>query len=102
MKHDQLFGKKPRHLLWLFPAVFLAAVTTASVADDNLLGGFKIPGQEEIRLESQGVFFVNGQYYTSATNQTPRGVGYTTAPLVAYYPQADVSDWRASNFGTAP
>jgi pimeloyl-ACP methyl ester carboxylesterase len=81
MKHDQLFGKKPRHLLWLFPAVFLAAVTTASVADDNLLGGFKIPGQEEIRLESQGVFFVNGQYYTSATNQTPRGVGYTTVGL---------------------
>lgn len=33
MKHDQPFGKKPRHLLALFPAVFLALVTTAAVAD---------------------------------------------------------------------
>jgi hypothetical protein len=37
MKHDQLFGKKPRHFLALLPAVFLALVTTASEvgADDN-------------------------------------------------------------------
>jgi pimeloyl-ACP methyl ester carboxylesterase len=46
------------------------------------LKGFRIPGKDDVRIGSQGVFFVNGQYYTSATNQSPPGFGlYTTVGL---------------------
>src|SRR4029079_1263915 len=60
-------------------------------AQSKWLKGFKIPGKEEVKLGSHGVFFVNGRYYTSATNQnvpgtaTSQGLDYMAHQMYVEY-----------------
>jgi pimeloyl-ACP methyl ester carboxylesterase len=82
MKPNQLLGKALRHLLMLLPAVFLALVTTAAIADnrghddDSDRDRDKAP----LVLKEQGSFFVGGELVFSEANfgapgPTPFGPG---------------------------
>src|SRR5688572_14081428 len=64
MKLDQLLGNKPRHFLTLLSAIFLAAVTTAAVADNRGHDDDSDRDRDKAPLiiKKQGNFFVGGQY----------------------------------------
>jgi pimeloyl-ACP methyl ester carboxylesterase len=62
MKLDQLFGKELRHFLALLPAVFLALVTTAAVADNRDHDDDSDRGKAPLVIKKQGNFFVGGHY----------------------------------------
>jgi pimeloyl-ACP methyl ester carboxylesterase len=50
----------------------------------NWLKGFKDPSKHDVRLSSHGVFFVNGHYYISTTNQSPPGFGLPSTVGLKY------------------
>jgi hypothetical protein len=70
MKHDQLFGKKPRHFLALLPAVFLALVTTAAVADNRDHDNDRDRGKKPLVIKEQGGFSFGGKVEVDAAGES--------------------------------
>ncbi len=75
--------KQWRGWVTVWAALLLGVGAQAQAQTSDWLKGFKDPSRE-LHVSRQGVFFVNGQYYTSATNQSPPGFGLPTTVGLDY------------------
>jgi pimeloyl-ACP methyl ester carboxylesterase len=71
MRFDQLLGRRTSSALALVPAILLAAMTTAAIADNGNRDNRGNPGKGNAPLviKEQGYFFVNQSYFTSTAGQ---------------------------------
>lgn len=71
MKHDQLFSKKSRQFLAFLPAVFLALVPTAAVADNKGHYDDSDRSKAPLVIKEQGSFSVGGHTIQGAGEFDP-------------------------------